>query len=249
MRPVAAAIAVLAAFALDSARASATEADEPGLAEMLSSTITLTSDYRFRGHSQTDRRAAVQGGIGFAHPSGVFAGIWTSTINFNDAQNSPAELDFTAGYSHAFAESTEGSLAAAYYSYPSSEPAHYNYFEIVGTLSHGFDAFAVNAEITYSPDYSGQTGTGIGVTGGLDIPIVDWLSASGHAGYQWIEDNLAYGTPDWIFYDVGLTATWNIFAFDVRYTGTDLAKAKCFGGTNVCEGGIAVSLTLNLPIP
>lgn len=228
-------------------------AEEGGIAEMFSSTITLTSDYRFRGHSQTDRRAAVQGGIDFAHPSGVFAGVWASTINFNDPQNSPLELDFTAGYSHEFSETTNGSLAGAYYSYPSSEPAHYEYFEIVGKLGHDLGAFALNGEFTYSPDYSGRTGSGVGLTGGMEIPIaiggIDWLSASGHAGYQWIEDNVAYGTPDWMFYDFGLTATWNIVAFDVRYTGTDLDKGECFGGTNVCGNAVVWSVTLNLPIP
>ena len=55
---------------------------------------------------------------------------------------------------------------------------------------------------------------------------------------QWIEDNLTYGTPDWMFYDFGLTATWNIFAFDVRYTATDLDRNECFGGTNVCGNAV-----------
>ena len=67
------------------------------------------------------------------------------------------------------------------------------------------------------------------MSGGIDVPIaigIDWLSASGHVGYQWIADNPAYGTPDWVFFDFGVTATWNIFAFDVRYIGTDLDKAN-----------------------
>lgn len=253
MRCLLAACALVPALVLVGAHSSAHAAEEPGIAEMFSSTITLTSDYRFRGHSQTDRRAAVQGGIDFAHPSGIFAGVWASTINFNDPQNSPLELDFTAGYSHEFSESTAGSIAGAVYTYPSSAPAHYEYFEIVGTLSHDFGAFALNGEFTYSPDYSGQTGTGIGASGGIEIPIaiggIDWLSASAHAGRQWIEDNLNYGTPDWIFYDFGLTATWNIFAFDVRYTGTDLDENECFGGTHVCGNAVVWSVTLNLPFP
>ena len=228
-------------------------AQDDGGAGPLSATITLASDYVFRGQSQTDRRSAFQGGLDYAHPSGVFAGLWASTINFNDEQNSPAEVDFTAGYSHAFSDATQGSLAGAYYWYPSSEPAQYDYFEIVGTMSHALDGFTISGELTYSPDYSGRTGTGVGVTGGLEAPLAiggaDWLSASGHVGYQWIADNIAYGVPDWVFYDIGLTATWNMFALDLRYTGTDIAKSDCYGGANVCGAGLVFSLTLNIPIP
>jgi uncharacterized protein (TIGR02001 family) len=250
LRATAAAVLVLA-IALGDARLSARAAEDDGSAGMLSATATLASDYRFRGQSQTDSRGAFQGGLDYAHPSGVFAGLWASTINFNDEPNSPAEVDFTAGYSHAFSDTTEGSLAGAYYWYPDSEPADYDYFEIIGTISHALDTFTLSGELTYSADYSGRTGTGVGLTGGIEAPLpiggADWLSASGHVGYQWIADNLAYGVPDWVFYDIGLTATWNMLAFDVRYTGTDIAKADCYGGANVCSAGMVFSLTLTVP--
>ena len=243
---------VTLAIAIGDAGSIASAAEDDGSAGMLSATATLASDYRFRGQSQTDNRGAVQGGLDYAHSSGLFAGLWASTINFNDEQNSPAEVDFTAGYSHSFSDATEGSLAAAYYWYPDSEPAEYNYFEIIGTVSHALDLFTLTGEFTYSGDYSGRVGSGVGVTGGIEAPLAiggaDWLSASGHVGYQWIEDNLAYGVPDWVFYDIGLTAAWRMFAFDIRYTGTDIGKSDCYGGANVCSGGVTLSLTLTLPL-
>jgi uncharacterized protein (TIGR02001 family) len=249
LRRIAAAVAVPLVFAAAGGPAKAQDDDSTG---PLSATITLASDYIFRGQSQTERRAAFQGGLDYAHPSGVFAGLWASSINFNDEQNSPAEVDFTAGYSHAFSDATEGSLAGAYYWYPDSEPADYNYFEIIGTVSHALDTVTLSGEVTYSNDYSGRTGTGIGVTGGLEVPLAiggaEWLSASAHVGYQWIADNLTYGVPDWTFYDIGLTATWNMFAFDIRYNGTDIAKADCYGGANICGGGVVFSVTLNIPL-
>lgn len=225
--------------------------DEESAWGPISATVTLTSDYRFRGQSQTDRDAAVQGGIDYTHPSGFYASIWASTIDFNDAQLSPAEVDFLAGYSHKFSESTEGSAAIAYYWYPDSSPAHYDYFELVGNLAHDLGSFSISADFTYSPDYSGETGSAVGFGGGIEVPItvddIDWLSASAHLGYQWIEDNVAYDTPDWLFYDFGATATWEVFALDLRYTGTDTSTADCFGGTKLCEGGVVLTLTANLP--
>lgn len=225
--------------------------DDEGAWGPFSATVTLTSDYRFRGQSQTDREAAVQGGIDYNHPSGFFAGMWASSIDFNDEQQSPAEVDVLAGYSHTFFEGTEGSVAAAYYWYPDSAPADYDYFELLISLSHDLDDFSAGADFTYSPDYSGKTGDAVGLSGGIDVPItaggIDWLSASAHAGYQWIDDNDAYDAPDWFFFDFGATATWELFAFDLRYTGTDIRKADCFSGSELCEGGVVLTLTANLP--
>jgi uncharacterized protein (TIGR02001 family) len=240
---------VFAALASSSA-ADVAIADDEAEGPSLTSNVTLTSDYRFRGQSQTDRDGAAQGGVDYAHPSGLFAGIWASTIDFNDAAQSPAEVDFTAGYSHTFADETSASLALAYYWYPDSDPADYDYVELLGNAAHDFGSFALSADVTYSPDYSGGTGLAIGVAGGVQTPItfdgIDWLTASGQFGRQWIDDNALYGAPDWYFYDFGLTATWEIFAFDLRYTDTDLSHAECFGGTDLCEGGVVASLTATL---
>lgn len=213
--------------------------------------VTFASDYRFRGHSQTDRSGAIQGGIDFAHPSGFFAGVWASTIDFNDPQESPAEVDFTAGYAHTFAADVEASVALAYYWYPESDPAEYDYVEVLATVSRDFGGYTLSGEMTISPEYSGETGLGIGVALGLAVPVtvgeVDWLTASGQIGRQWIEDNGLYGSPDWLFYQVGLTATWRMFALDLQYVGTDVDTADCFGGTDLCEAGVVVSLTATFP--
>jgi uncharacterized protein (TIGR02001 family) len=216
-----------------------------------SANVTLTSDYRFRGQSQTDRDAAVQGGIDYTHPSGFFAGLWASSIDFNDAQKSPAEVDFTGGYSFSFADETAVTGTLAYYWYPDSSPAHYDYFEVLGNVTHDFGDFSLTGDATWSPDYSGRTGSEVGLSASVQVPLtfagLDWLSASAQFGHQWIEDNAVYGTPDWYFYDFGATVTWEIFALDLRYTGTDTSHADCFGGTELCEGGVVLSLTATLP--
>ena len=246
-----AAFKVMAAGALSLLATFAALAAEEEEAPAWSANVTLTSDYRFRGQSQADRGAAVQGGIDYTHPSGLFAGLWASSIDFNDAQKSPAEVDFTGGYSFSLADETSLTGTLAYYWYPNSSPAHYDYFEVLGNVSHDFGGFSLTGDATWSPDYSGRTGSEIGLSAGVQVPLtfagLDWLSASAQFGHQWIEDNAVYGTPDWYFYDVGATATWEIFALEVRYTATDTSHADCFGGTDLCEGGVLLSLTATLP--
>jgi uncharacterized protein (TIGR02001 family) len=216
-----------------------------------SGTITLTSDYRFRGQSQADRNAAVQGGIDYAHASGLYAGFWTSSIDFGDAAQTPAEVDFTAGYSHAVTETITASVAVAYYWYPDSGEANYDFLELLANAAFDLGDFTLTGDGTYSADYSGNTGEGIGLAVGIQVPLtigdIDWLTMSGQFGRQWIEDNALYGMPDWYFYDAGLTATHDIFSFDVRYTGTNLSEIECFGGTELCAGGVVISLTAALP--
>src|SRR3546814_18335337 len=58
----------------------------PAFAQDDNSGITITgsaavvSDYRFRGVSQTGEEAALQGSIGVSHSSGLYAGVWGSSI-------------------------------------------------------------------------------------------------------------------------------------------------------------------------
>ncbi len=220
--------------------------------------IELTNDYRFRGISQTDRSAAVQGGIDFAS-NGWFAGVWASNVDFEDDtnKNAPAEVDIYGGYNYAWSETTEIGLQARYYWYPDSSfsgTATYDYFELQGHVKHDFGKFALAAEVDWSPDYFFESGTGVNVFGTATVPLLKefWffdggLAASGHVGYQWIEDNAQFGTPDYLYGDIGLTATAGIFSFDVRYVATDISKADCGGGLNWCEGGFVGTVTVALP--
>ena len=63
----------------------------------VSGTLTLTSDYLFRGITQTDEKPALQGGLEWAHDSGVYAGAWGSSISWlSDSDpdiSSQVELD------------------------------------------------------------------------------------------------------------------------------------------------------------
>jgi uncharacterized protein (TIGR02001 family) len=222
--------------------------------------VTVTSDYRFRGISNSDRDAAFQPWIQYDHSSGVFANIWASTIDFNDTAtyDSSVEVDFTLGYNHKFGENTTASIKAVYYWYADADTppglTDYDYFELILGASHDFGRFSASAEVDWSPDYFLETDDAVSVTGGVEVPILDsfaffdgGLTASANVGYQWIDNNVLYGTPDYFYYDIGATASWGIFSFDVRWQDTDLSRAQCYGGLDLCEGGIVLSVSADLP--
>jgi uncharacterized protein (TIGR02001 family) len=70
-------------------------------ASTLSFNVGATTDYRYRGISQSRLQPAVQGGIDYADKSGFYVGAWGSTIKFikdSGATKGDFELDLYGGY-------------------------------------------------------------------------------------------------------------------------------------------------------
>src|SRR5207244_6928689 len=68
----------------------------------LTGNVTLITDYRFRGISQTIGKPAFQGGFDYAHASGFYLGNWNS--NVSEVAGYPGgnlEMDFYGGYERA----------------------------------------------------------------------------------------------------------------------------------------------------
>ena len=66
----------------------------------ISANLSLSTDYAFRGVSQTDERPAIQGGFDYAHASGLYAGVWASNVSWlSDAGASNSlETNIYGGY-------------------------------------------------------------------------------------------------------------------------------------------------------
>ena len=72
------------ALLLATAPLHAQEEEKSGLGDWLSGNVSLTSDYTFRGISQTLQQPALQGGMDLRHPSGFYLGTWGSSVNFGE---------------------------------------------------------------------------------------------------------------------------------------------------------------------
>ncbi len=81
---------------LASAQATARAKPEPEFT--LSGNVTIGSDYRFRGFTQTDYQPTIQGGVDFAHKSGFYLGNWNSNVSSTLYNGAPIEMDFYGGY-------------------------------------------------------------------------------------------------------------------------------------------------------
>lgn len=63
----------------------------------LSGNAAITSNYIWRGVTQTTDQSAGQGGIDYGHESGLYAGTWVSNVNFGNSDDG-YEMDVYAGF-------------------------------------------------------------------------------------------------------------------------------------------------------
>ena len=226
-------------------------ADEAASPHTFTANIALSTDYLFRGITQTTGDPAASGGIDYAYsgaPVGVFAGVWASNIDFNESSlgvsdTADLEMDFYGGLTGSLpvGEGLNWKLGGIYYAYPGSDPSpaltvDYDYFEFYGSLNYDFKTFNVTGGFNYSPDYFAESGEAVYVYGDIGVPLPNDFILSGHVGHQAIETNAAFGTPDYLDWNIGIARTFGHFTFKVAYLDTDLSKAQCFGGTSFCNG-------------
>jgi uncharacterized protein (TIGR02001 family) len=108
--------AVCAALALPTLAAAQASAPSP-----VTGNVSLVSDYRFRGISQTFHKPAFQGGFDYAHGSGLYLGNWNS--NVSEGAGFPSgnlEMDFYGGWKKAFGDFGLD-VGAIYYYYPGTD--------------------------------------------------------------------------------------------------------------------------------
>jgi uncharacterized protein (TIGR02001 family) len=116
-------IAGLVAGAFAPAVAFAQAAPAPTPEHTLTGNIGLYSQYIFRGLTQTDGSAALQGGFDYSHSSGFYVGLWGSNVSWlRDygayASGGSLEADIYGGYKGSFAEDFGFDIGLLQYLYP-----------------------------------------------------------------------------------------------------------------------------------
>lgn len=196
----------------------------------ISANVGMVTEYFFRGLTQSDKKFAVQGGLDYAHNSGIYIGTWGSSVDFAEdetdglGESASTEVDLYAGWSKEFGKSkVKLDIGGIYYVYPGAGSSRdYDFFEIYAGLSKDFGVASASAKISYSPDYFADSGDAVYVDLGVDVPIGKYFTLNLHGGYQWIDDNAAFAADDYFDYLVGVSFSLIGLDFQVAYVGTDL---------------------------
>lgn len=202
----------------------------------LSYNVGVTSDYVFRGVSQTQEDPAVQGGIDATYGIG-YAGVWASNVDFG-ANDPSAEIDFYAGVRPTVAD-TSLDLGVLYYSYTKDKgltPGAYSYVELKAAASRAVGPATVGLAFYYSPEFPGKTGDAMYYEVNGSVPVLPKLTLSGAVGHQEIDKAGDYAT-----WNLGLTyAVTDKLGLDVRYSDTDEHGYGKIYGSRVAVGLKAV---------
>lgn len=203
-------------------------ADAPTSPHSFTGNISLTSNYVFRGYSQTDLKPAIQGGADYSHSSGIYAGAWGSNVSWlkdsNSAVDNDTEVDFYAGYKHAFGDFTADIGAIQYY-YPGSYPTGYtspNTLEGYAAASYKWLTLKYSRSVTNLFGFSDSKGSGyLELNGAVEVGAGVTISA--HGGIQKVANNSASDYKDW---KLAASKDFDGLTVSLAYTDTNVENAK-----------------------
>lgn len=193
----------------------------------LSGDITFTSDYAFRGISQTDEAPAIQGGLTLSDESGFYVSVWGSSVDFGG--QGTLEFDVMLGWSGALNEDWSIDVGAMRYGYPNTEFAGSNFYELYGSLS--YDAFTFG--LAYSDDYYANAGTYFYLYGGYSYALTDNLTLDLHIGQNEYDDSAA-SYLDW---SIGLSTEVLGAGLSLAYVDTDIDAC------NLCDSRVIFTVS------
>tara|TARA_B100001989_G_C24538177_1_gene465772 strand:- start:233 stop:913 length:681 start_codon:yes stop_codon:yes gene_type:complete len=189
--------------------------------------VALTTDYIWRGLTQTSRNPAISGGFDYAHESGFYAGTWASNVEFGNNDNAESqELEGYFGYTHKINDSLGVTLGYIYYDYPGAKASNnYDFQEGVLSATYTQSDMSVTVGVNYSDNFWGGSGDATFVNGSVSYNVDDHWSVSGSLGRQSIDNNAAFGAAD---YNVGTVSV--TYAFDDVLSATaGLSKTDLSG--------------------
>lgn len=226
-------------------------ADETKPASEVSFNAAATSDYRYRGISQTRLEPALQGGVDYAHTaSGLYAGAWLSTIKWTrDAGGGGSvEADLYAGMRGELAKNVSYDAGVLTYVYPSNALAgvagfaNANTTEIYGQLGYGAGYLKYSHSVTNLFGFVDSKNSGY-LDLGANIEAGAGLYVNLHAGRQGVKNNAAASYTDW---KIGLTRDFGVVTGALAVIGTNANKAAYASPANgKFLGKTALVLTVN----
>jgi uncharacterized protein (TIGR02001 family) len=201
--------------------------------------VGLTSDYVFRGVSQSSENPAIQGGVDFTCGN-WYAGVWGSSIDFG--VEGTTEVDFFGGYKF-----TTGRLSwdvgVIYYAYPGiNSNLDADYVELkLGVSGELWKGGTLGGTVFYSPEFSFNTGETwtVEATFSQALPKVAIFSPtfSATVGNVSFSDVVFLSTANadrddnWTYWNAGLTLGFlEKWSLDLRYWDTDDNNASNFFG-------------------
>lgn len=239
-------IFAIAAFATFAGAAYAQEAASP-----ITGNITLATDYRFRGISQTAKKPTIQGGFDYAHSSGLYLGNWNSNVSGDLYPGGSIEMDFYGGYKFQPVADVTADIGVLYYYYPNASYANgveFNNGEIyfgaaykwfAAKYFYGVTDFFGVRESTFGLGRGDSKGSGY-----LDLSatfeVAEKTTLTLHAGRQMVKN---YGYLNYNDFKIGIAKDFGFATIGLAIIGTDADKSTyTVAGKELSETSAVLSI-------
>jgi uncharacterized protein (TIGR02001 family) len=176
--------------------------------------VGATTDYRYRGISQTRLKPAVQGGVDFSHKSGFYLGAWGSTIKWIkddgrkagvDSGNSNLEIDVFGGFKGSITNDLGFDVGVLQYAYPGNKYKNVSGSKADTTELYGALTFGpVTAKYSHSlsnlfgfaaPGKNSKGSSYLDLTANFDLG--NGWSVTPHVGHQKVKNFSDYSYTDY----------------------------------------------------
>ena len=203
----------------------------------LTGNISLTSDYVFRGISQTGGDPAVQGGLDYTHSSGIYVGTWGSNVgwieDFQGYESGNMEIDLYGGFRSSIGETgLSYDVGLVQYWYPGTRAGAVtgDTTELYGSL--GWKWFTAKYSYSLSDEtfgFANSSGSGY-FDLSASLPVGEsGVTLGAHWGTFSFDNNGAQDYDDW-----KISATYDMGKLSTVTSGVTIGMA--YSDTNVSSG-------------
>lgn len=206
------------------------------IAPMSQATVTgnigATSNYLWRGVTQTADSTAVQGGVDYSHESGFYLGTWGSNVDFGDngtpditSDDTTYEMDIYGGFSNSINDDFSYDVGYLYYGYPDAEGS-IDFGELYLNLTWKWLEVGAAKFVTAGDDVAAD---------GLDdkdyayyhiavsYPLADSITLGAYYAYSTGDVITSwYGVDNYSEYNISVTKDTSIGAISFKLADTDL---------------------------
>lgn len=182
-----------------------------------SASVALSTEYVWRGITQSDSEPAISGSFDVSHTSGAYAGIWASNVDFAGSDAS-TEIDYYVGFANDIGDTgLSYDVVALYYDYPGASDEDLDFTEVIGSVSYSF----LTAGIAYTIDADNkdlEDSIYYSLDAGYDIGSISLAAGVGYYDY---DQNALLGLEDYTNYHIGASTEFAGFGLDLTYSDVD----------------------------
>ncbi|WLI89670.1 TorF family putative porin [Massilia sp. R2A-15] len=226
-----------------SSLASTARAEDAKPDNEVSFNAAVTTDYRYRGISQSRLKPALQGGADYVNnPTGFYLGTWASTIHWikDSGGDGNIEWDIYGGKKGEIAKGITYDVGGLYYLYPSNSLSpSANTFELYGQVGYGPGYIKYSHSTTNLFGFADSKNSGY-LDVGANIDIGTGLVLNLHAGHQKVKRHDAASYTD---YKIGVTKDFGICSVSLAAVHANTDAYFSPSGKNLGKTGAVLSVS------